>query len=174
MSTPNLICVLNKEDIDKIVSELAHRISTDYKNRELILIGVLKGAFIFLADLIRHLTISAKIDFVRLASHESKTSSSGTVRMRKEIEVDVKNKDFLIVEDIVDTGLSMCTLIDYMDSLHPRSVRICAMIDKRERREFEIDIDYVGRVIEKGFVVGYGIDYAEQYRYLPGIYRLDV
>ena len=172
MSKPKLISVLKKEDIDKIVAELAHRISKDYENRELVLICVLKGAFIFLADLIRCLTISAKVDFVRLASYESGTSSSGNVRMRKEIEIDVKNKDVLIVEDIIDSGLSMCTLLDYINSLLPRTVRICALIDKRERREFHVDIDYVGCAVEKGFLVGYGLDYAEEYRYLPGVYRL--
>jgi hypoxanthine phosphoribosyltransferase len=172
MSAPNLICVLKKEDIDKIVAELAHRISKDYKHRELILIGVLKGAFVFLADLIRCLTIPAKIDFVRLASYESKTSSSGKVRMMKEIEIDVKSKDILIVEDIIDSGLSMCTLLDYINSLHPETVRVCALIDKRERREIDVDVDYVGHVVENGFLVGYGLDFAEEYRYLPGIYRL--
>ena len=174
MSIPKLISVLKKEDIDKIVTELAHRISKDYENQDLVLIGVLKGAFIFLADLIRCLTISTKIDFVRLASYESGTSSSGNVRMRKELEVDIKNKDVLIVEDIIDSGLSMFTLIDYINSLHPRTVRICALIDKRERREIDIDIDYVGRVVEKGFLVGYGLDYAEEYRHLPGVYRLQI
>jgi hypoxanthine phosphoribosyltransferase len=94
--------------------------------------------------------------------------------MRKEIEVDVKNEDVLIVEDIIDSGLSMRTLIDYIKSLHPRTVRICALIDKRERRKFDVDIDYVGRVVEKGFLVGYGLDYAEEYRYLPAVYRLQI
>ena len=174
MPTPNLIPVLKKEDICKIIAELAHRISKDYENRELVLVGVLKGAFIFLADLMRCLTISAKVGFVRIASYESRTSSSGSVRMGKEIELDVKNKDVLIVEDIIDSGLSMCTLIDYINSLHPRSVGICVLIDKRERREFDVDIDYVGRVIEEGFLVGYGLDFAEEYRYLPGVYRLQI
>ena len=172
MLPPNLISVLEKEDIDKIVAELATRISKDYENRELVLIGVLKGAFIFLADLIRCLTVPCKVDFVRLASYESSTTSAGTVCMRKELEVDVKNKDVLIVEDIIDSGLSMRTLIEYIESLHPQTVRICALIDKRERREFDIDIAYVGRVIEKGFLVGYGLDHAEEYRYLNGVYRL--
>ena len=174
MSTPNLISIFKKEDIDKIVAELAHRISKDYENRDLVLIGVLKGAFIFLADLIRCLTVSSKVDFVRLASYGSGTSSSGNVRMRKELEVDVKNKDVLIVEDIIDSGLSMRTLIDYINLLHPKTVRICALIDKQERREIDIDIDYVGRVIEKGFLVGYGLDYAEEYRHLPGVYHLQI
>ena len=125
-----------------------------------------------MADLIRCLTVPTKVDFIRLASYESSTTSSGNVRMRKELEIDVKNKDILIVEDIIDSGLSMRTLIDYIKSLYPRTVRICALIDKRERREFDIDIAYVGRVIEKGFLVGYGLDHAEEYRYLNGVYRL--
>jgi hypoxanthine phosphoribosyltransferase len=174
MSMPNLIPVLEKKKVKKTVTELAHRISKDYENLDLVLIGVLKGAFIFLADLLRCLTIPAEVDFVRLASYGSETASSGKVRLRKEIEIDVKNKDVLIVEDIIDSGLSMATLIDYINSLYPKSIRICALIDKRDRRKFDVDIDYVGVVVEEGFLVGYGLDYAEQYRYLPGVYRLSI
>ena len=168
----NLICIMDKEDIEAIVAGIAHQISEDYKGREPILIGVLKGAFVFLADLIRHLTIPAKVDFVRLASYGPGSSSSGIVRMRKEIELDVNNKDVLIIEDIIDSGLSIDTLITYIRSLHPRTLRICALIDKRERRKIDFDINYIGRMVEKGFLVGYGLDYAENYRYLSGVYRL--
>ena len=92
--------------------------------------------------------------------------------MRKEIELDVNNKDVLIIEDIIDSGLSIDTLITYIRSLHPRTLRICALIDKRERRKIDFDINYIGRMVEKGFLVGYGLDYAENYRYLSGVYRL--
>lgn len=169
---PELIPVLRKDSIDKMVAEVAHKISSDYKNRELVLIGVLKGAFIFLADLARHLTIPVKIDFVRVASYGSGTSSSGNIRLTKEIEINIKNKDVLIVEDIVDTGLTLAYLIDYLNSFGPNTVKICSLLDKIERRKMEIKIDYACHVVGKGFIVGYGIDYNEDYRHLPEIYQL--
>ncbi len=171
---PDLKPVLSREEIETTVSDLAQQISHDYKGRDVILVGVLKGAFVFLADLIRHLTIPVKIDFVRLASYGCGTSSSGTVCLTKEIEIDVGGKDVLVVEDIVDTGLSLEFLIAHLKTLDARSVRLCALIDKRERRERTIAIDYVGRGVEKGFLVGYGLDYAEGYRYLPAIYDLQI
>jgi hypoxanthine phosphoribosyltransferase len=169
---PDLTPVLKKEDIDKSVAELAQRISKDYKNQDLILVGVLKGAFVFLADLIRHLTIPAKVDFVRIASYGEGTSSSGSIRLTLAPEVDIRGKDVLIVEDIVDTGLSLSSLVDYLQGYEPKSVRICALIDKTERREKQVEVDYVGHVVAQGFLVGYGLDYAENYRYLPAVYHL--
>jgi hypoxanthine phosphoribosyltransferase len=171
---PDLKPVLSQEDIETTVSDLAQQISHDYKDREVILVGVLKGAFVFLADLIRHLTIPVKIDFVRLASYGCNTSSCGTVRLTKEIEIDIDGKDILVVEDIVDTGLSLEFLIGHLKALNAKSVRLCALIDKRERRHSKIAVDYVGRIIEKGFLVGYGLDHAEGYRHLPAIYDLQI
>lgn len=168
----DLIPVLSKEEIEATVAKLAQKISADYKNRELVLVGVLKGAFVFLADLIRHLTIEVKVDFVRLASYGSDRSSSGAVRLTKDLEIDIENKDVLIVEDIIDTGISLTFLVDYLNSLKPQTVRICTMIDKRERRETAIRIDYAAHVVDQGFLVGYGLDYAEIYRNLPAIYDL--
>lgn len=169
---PEFIPVLNKNEIEKKVSDMAEKISSDYKDRELILVGVLKGAFIFLSDLVRHLTIPVKIDFVTTSSYGSSTSSSGKVKLTKKIEIDIKNKDIIIVEDIVDTGVTMSFLMDYFKSLGAESVKICALIDKYERREVDIKADYVCHVAEEGFLVGYGLDYAENYRELPGIYHL--
>ena len=169
---PDLTPVLKKEEIDKSVAQLAQRISRDYSDCELILVGVLKGAFVFLADLIRHLTIPAKVDFVRVASYGSGTSSSGKIRLTKALEIDIRGKDVLIVEDIVDTGLSLSRLVDYLKESEPKSVRICALIDKTERRQKHVDVDYVGHVVAQGFLVGYGLDYAEDYRYLPAVYHL--
>ena len=169
---PDLIPVLSKEEIEVAVANLAKKISADYKNRELVLVGVLKGAFVFLADLCRHLTIEVKVDFVRLASYGMNRSSSGEVRLTKELEIDIQNKDVLIVEDIIDTGLSLTFLVDYLKSFKPRAVRICTMIDKRQRRETDIRIDYAAHVVDKGFLVGYGLDYAEIYRNLPAVYDL--
>ena len=168
----DLVAVLKKKEIDAAVSTLARKISSDYQKRELVLIGVLKGAFIFLSDLIRGLTIPVKVDFVRLSSYGSKTSSSKKVRLTKEIEIDIKGKDVLIVEDIVDTGFSLHYLLDYLKAKEPQSVRICTLIDKHERREIDFEIDYIGHTVTEGFLVGYGLDHAENYRYLPEIYHL--
>jgi hypoxanthine phosphoribosyltransferase len=169
---PNLIPVLTKEEIDKAVSEIAGRISSDYKGCDLILVGVLKGAFIFLSDLIRQLTIPVKVDFARLSSYGTQTSTSGSIHLTKDIEIDLKNKDVLIIEDIIDTGLSLTYLVDHIKTFSPKSVKVCALLDKRERRKADINIDYVGHVIEKGFLVGYGLDYAEKFRNLPEVYHL--
>ena len=169
---PDLQNILTEQDIQDAVARLAQQISNDYRKSELIMIGVLKGAFIFLADLVRHLQIPVKIDFIYLSSYESGTAPSGNVRINKELGINITDKDVLIVEDIVDTGLSMKALMNYLEKFKPKSMRICALIDKRERRWTDIDIHYAGHVIEKGFLVGYGIDWAEDYRYLPAIYRL--
>ena len=169
---PEFIPVLKKDDIDKIVVAVARKISSDYKDRELILIGVLKGSFVFLSDLIRNLSIPVKVDFVGVSSYSDKTSSSGKIQLTKGIEIDIKNKNVLVVEDIVDSGLTLAWLIDYLMSFKPKAVNICALIDKRERREAQIQIDYTCHVIQEGFLVGYGLDYAEDYRNLPEIYHL--
>ena len=169
---PNLIPVLKKADIDKAVADLAQKISSDYDNCDLILIGVLKGAFIFLADLVRRLTIPAKVDFVRLASYGVGTQTSGAIQLTKDIEIDVGNKDVIIVEDIIDTGLSLAYLIEHIRIHKPKSIRICALIDKKERRQNDIQVDYAGCMIAEGFLVGYGLDFAEDYRHLPEVYHL--
>jgi len=169
---PELIPVLSKNDIDNLVARVAHRISSDYQGHELILIGVLKGAFVFLSDLVRHLDIPVTIDFVRVFSYGSGVFSSGDIRLTKDIEVDIKNKDVLIVEDIVDTGLTLKYLIDYLRSYRPKTIKVCAFVDKQERREADINIDYSCHEVTEGFLVGYGLDYDEDYRYLSGIYHL--
>ena len=169
---PEFIPVLKKDDIGKMVVAVARKISSDYKDRELILIGVLKGSFVFLSDLIRNLSIPVKVDFVGVSSYSDKTSSSGKIQLTKSIEIDIKNKNVLVVEDIVDSGLTLAWLIDYLMSFEPKAVNICTLIDKRERRETQIQIDYTCHVIQEGFLVGYGLDYAEDYRNLPEIYHL--
>ncbi len=169
---PNLIPVLTKKEIDNAVCEIARKISSDYKDCDLILIGVLKGAFIFLSDLIRQLTIPVKVDFAGLSSYGTQTSTSGSIHLTKDIEIDLKDTDVLIIEDIIDTGLSLTYLVDHIKKSNPKSVKICALIDKHERRKADISIDYVGHKIEKGFLVGYGLDYAEKFRNLPEVYHL--
>ena len=169
---PELIPVLNKNDIDKIVARVARKISSDYQDQELILIGILNGAFVFLSDLVRHLTIPVKLDFIRVCSYGSSDSSSGNIRLTKEIEIDVTNKDVLLVEDIVDTGLTLSYIVDYLKTFDPKTVKICALLDKHERRSENIKIDYACHEVDKGFIVGYGLDYNENYRNLAGIYHL--
>lgn len=169
---PELISVLKKEEIRKKVEAVAQSISFDYQNRDLLLIGVLKGSFVFLADLIRCLTIPVEIDFVGTSSYAGKSVSSGKIRLTKELTANPKDKDILIVEDIVDTGLTLVFLVDYIRSFGPNSVKICTFIDKSERRETEINVDYCCHKVDEGFLVGYGLDYDERYRELSGLYHL--
>ena len=171
---PELIPVLNKNDIDNMVTWVASKISSDYQDRELILIGVLKGAFVFLSDLVRHLSIPVKLDFIRVCSYGSGVSSSGNIRLTKEIEMDVNNKDVLLVEDIVDTGLTLSYIIDYLKSFKPKTVKVCTLLDKRQRRQANVKIDYACHIVTEGFLVGYGLDYDEDYRDLPEIYHLQL
>ena len=166
------IPVLTKEDIETQIRHIAGVISDDYRDRDLILIGILKGAFIFLSDLIRQLSIPVKVDFMCASSYGSGTASSGRIKLTKDVDIDIKNKDVLIVEDIVDTGLTLSYLVNYLKSSGAASVRICALIDKRERRETKVTVDYACHTVEKGFLVGYGLDYAEFYRNLPEVYHL--
>jgi hypoxanthine phosphoribosyltransferase len=169
---PEFIPILSKAAIDARVKEIAQRISADYRDRDVILIGILKGAFVFLSDLIRQLTIPVQVDFMSVSSYGNQTSSSGQIKLQKDVGLNLKNKDVLIVEDIVDTGVTLAFLVDYLKSAGAVSVRICALIDKRERRVVDIAVDYVGHRVDKGFLVGYGLDYAEYYRNLPEIYHL--
>ena len=156
--------------IQKRVQELASQISDDYAGRELIIIGILKGAFIFMADLIRAMRIPCKVDFVRVASYEAGSESTGKVVMTKDIETSIRGRDILIVEDIVDTGLTLQYLVDWFKERNPQSLKVCAFLDKRKKRKVSFEADYVGFTIDDGFVVGYGLDFSEQYRFLPEIY----
>ncbi|HLA27415.1 MAG TPA: hypoxanthine phosphoribosyltransferase [Syntrophales bacterium] len=159
----------SKDVIEKRVRELAGTISRDYEGKELIVIGILKGAFIFMADLIRCLSVPCRVDFVRLASYAEGTSSSGKVVMTKDIETSIKDRDILIVEDVVDTGLTLSFLVNWLKERSPRSIKVCAFLDKRKRRRVPFEADYVGFTIDDGFVVGYGLDFNEKARFLPDI-----
>ncbi|RPH52795.1 MAG: hypoxanthine phosphoribosyltransferase [Desulfobacteraceae bacterium] len=169
---PELIPVIKKDEIESKIVDIARRISNDYKDSELILVGILKGAFVFMSDLMRRLTIPVQIDFICASSYGSGTSNSGDIKLTKELGIDICNKDVLIVEDIIDTGSTLLYLIEYLKSFGPKSISVCAMLDKRERRGTDIKIDYSCHVVEDGFLVGYGLDYAENYRNLPEIYHL--
>ncbi len=165
--------VLSPETIQTRVKELGKEISEDYIGRSMVIISILKGAFIFTADLCRHIKNSLQIDFVRLASYGSKTESLGKVVITKDIELEIKDRDVLVVEDLVDTGYTLKYLKELLELHSPASVKICCLIDKKERREVPIDVDYIGFDIPHGFLVGYGLDFDEQYRNLPGVYHLN-
>ena len=169
---PELIPVLKKDDIEHMVVQVASRISSDYQERELVLIGVLKGAYVFLSDLARQMSIPAQVDFIGISSYGADTSSSGKIRLTKDIDIDIKNKDVLIIEDIVDTGLTLSYIVEYLKSFSPKTIKVCALIDKRERRKSKVKIDYACHLTDEGFLVGYGLDYSEDYRNLPDIYHL--
>ncbi|MBC2712984.1 MAG: hypoxanthine phosphoribosyltransferase [Desulfosarcina sp.] len=170
---PEFIPVIKKDEIQHQISRIAETISTDYQGRELVLIGVLKGAFLFLADLVRQLTLAkVKIDFLQASSYGADTVSSESIVLKKDIDVDIRGKDVLVVEDIVDTGLTLAYLINHLEGFGPSSIKVCAMIDKRERRAAAVNVDYVCTTVENGFLVGYGLDYAEDYRNLPEIYHM--
>lgn len=170
---PELIPVLDRAAIAQRIADIAQQISIDYKDADLVMIGVLKGAFVFLADLIRHVDIERfAIDFVRVTSYADGVESSGNILLSKDVEIDIENKDLLIVEDILDSGLTLRHLIRHFKKRKPKSVKICTLIDKRERRQIDIPVDYICHTVEKGFLVGYGLDYAEVYRNLPGVFEL--
>ena len=162
--------LLSQKQIASIVWGLADRISRDYSGKELVLVCILKGAFMFLSDLIRRLKIPAKIDFVRLASYGSGIKSSGNIEITKDIELSIEGKDVLIIEDIIDSGHTLQFLKDRLILSNPRSVKICALLDKKGRREIGMEADYLGIEVDDVFIVGYGIDFNENYRHLPEIY----
>lgn len=164
--------LFSREEISSRVRELGLEITNAYRNRPLVLIGVLNGAFIFLADLAREIELNMEIDFIRVASYGDATTTSGTIRLTKPPEIDLNGKDILLVEDIVDTGTTLAWLHQYFAEHNASSVKICALINKLERRETAVVVDYAGFQVEKGFLVGYGLDYAERFRNLPGIYEV--
>ena len=170
---PELIPVLDKNIIAQKVADVARKISSDYQDGNLILVGVLKGAFVFMADLIRHITLKEfSVEFVRVASYGSGTESSGEIRMLMDLDKDVAGKDLLIVEDILDTGRTAAYLFKMLKQRGPRTIKLCTMIEKKERRIADIKADYVGHRIDRGFIVGYGLDYDGAYRNLPELFHI--
>ena len=161
---------LSREQIEFIVKGLANRISKDYDQREVVLVCILKGAFMFLSDLVRHLRMPLQIDFVRLASYGTGMKSSGRIEITKDVETPLEGKDVLVIEDIIDSGRTLLFLKERLSLARPRSVKVCALLDKKSRREVDIDGDYIGKEVDDVFVVGYGIDFKEAYRNLPEIY----
>ena len=161
--------LMSEETLRKRVQELGAAISQDYAGKEILMVGVLRGAFVFMADLARAITIPLAIDFMAVSSYGASTSSSGVVRIIKDFDENVEGKHILIVEDIIDSGLTLKYLYNQILSRKPASVKICTLLDKPERRKADVPVDYNGFSILDAFVVGYGLDYAERYRNLPYI-----
>ena len=173
MQEPKMKLVLSREQIQARVKELAQQISNDYAGLEPTLVGVLNGVFMFYADLVRNMSIPVQVDFVRLASYGGRTESSGQIVMTKEVDSDVTGRHILVIEDIVDSGLTLEWLHKYLGKLGAASVKTCVLIDKTERREIPVDFDYTGFHIDSGFLIGYGLDYDGRYRQLPEVFHLE-
>jgi hypoxanthine phosphoribosyltransferase len=162
--------LFTRDQIRQRVKELAQDISRDYRGKEILFICILKGAFVFLSDLMRHIDLPVEIEFIGLASYGSETVSSGQIQVTREVSAPIEGKDVIVVEDIIDSGKTLKFLADELRSRRPRSLRICCLLDKKSRRQVEFEADYVGFDIEDLFVVGYGLDVNEQFRNLPGIH----
>ncbi|MBI2264073.1 MAG: hypoxanthine phosphoribosyltransferase [Armatimonadetes bacterium] len=161
--------LLTREEIRARVQDIGYQISRDFQEKDLLLVGILKGSMIFLADLLRVIQIPVLIDFMSISSYGAATASSGVVRILKDLEEPIEGRNVVVVEDIVDTGLTLSYLMRNLQSRQPKSLRICALLDKPARRIVDVDIAYKGFSIEDRFVVGYGLDFAEHYRHLPYI-----
>ena len=159
--------LIDRDVLQRRIRELGEEISSDYTGRDLLLVGVLKGAVFFMADLMRNLTIPCEIDFMAISSYGDSTDSSGVVRILKDLDINIEGRDVLVVEDIIDSGLTLSYLMRNLEAREPASLEICALLTKPERREIEVPVRYVGFEIPNKFVIGYGLDFAERYRNLP-------
>ena len=172
---PDVTNLISADEIVQRIASLGKEITHDYHSKELIVVGVLNGCFMFFSDLVRQIELPVACDFLGLSSYGSATKSSGVVAFTKDLSMPIENKHVLIVEDIVDTGLTMSYLIENFQSRKPSSIRVCSLLSKPARRVTEVNIDYLGFSIEDKFVVGYGLDFAGKYRNLPyiGVYSGD-
>ncbi|MFL6563061.1 MAG: hypoxanthine phosphoribosyltransferase [Bacillus sp. (in: firmicutes)] len=161
--------MISETDIKKRVKELAQQIESDFNNEAIVLIVVLKGSFVFAADLIREMKGDIKVDFISVSSYGDETESTGKVRLLKDLDANITNKNVVVVEDIIDSGLTLHFLRSHLDTHKPKQIKICTLLDKPERRRVDLPVDYVGFVIPDEFIVGYGIDFAQMYRNLPHI-----
>ncbi|MDD5923794.1 MAG: hypoxanthine phosphoribosyltransferase [Clostridia bacterium] len=161
--------LISKEEIEKIVSELADQINRDYVGKKLLLVGLLKGCIQFMSDLSRKITLPCEIDFMVASSYGSGTETSGVVKVSKDLSIDIEGYDVLIVEDVVDSGVTLDYIINMIKDRKPASLKLCTLLDKPIRRKKQVHVDYTGYVLPDEFVVGYGLDYAEKYRNLPFI-----
>jgi len=164
--------LFTEEELKKRIEEMAARISEDYEGQELLVIGVLKGANMFLSDLIRKIDLPMEVDFIAASSYGNATKSSGVVRILKDLDYPIQDRHVLLIEDLIDTGLTLHYLAENLKSRTPASFRICTLLDKPERRKIDIEVSYIGFNIPDEFIVGYGIDYSQKYRNLPYIATL--
>ena len=165
--------LIDEETLSARVAELGAEVSADYQGRDLLLIGVLKGAVFFMADLMRHLTVTCEVDFMAISSYGAATDSSGVVRILKDLDINIAGREVLVVEDIIDSGLTLSYLMRNLEAREPATLEICALLTKPERREIDVPVRYVGFEIPNRFVIGYGLDFAERYRNLPYVGVLD-
>ncbi|MBM3165972.1 MAG: hypoxanthine phosphoribosyltransferase [Chloroflexi bacterium] len=165
--------LLTKNQIKKAVDRLAAEIRKDYQGKQPLLIGILKGSFVFMADMVRQLDMPVEMDFVKASSYGTGKESSGKVHVVQGLKTPIKGKDVILVEDIIDTGLTVSVVMDYLRKKKPASLKLCALADKPSRREMPVTIDYLGFTVPNKFIVGYGIDWNEQYRHLPDICCID-
>ncbi len=168
--------LIDEDRLQERIRELGDELSRDYAGRELLLVGVLKGAVFFMADLMRSLTVPCEIDFMAISSYGAATDSSGVVRILKDLDINIENRHVLVVEDIIDSGLTLSYLLRNLESREPASLEICALLTKPDRREIDVPVRYVGFEIPNKFVIGYGLDFAERYRNLPyvGVLHADL
>jgi hypoxanthine phosphoribosyltransferase len=159
--------LIEADTLEARIAELGAEISIDYAGRDLLLIGVLKGAVFFMADLMRRLTIPCEVDFMAISSYGASTDSSGVVRILKDLDISIEARDVLVVEDIIDSGLTLSYLMRNLESREPATLEVCALMTKAERREIDVPVRYVGFEIPNRFVIGYGLDFGERYRNLP-------
>ena len=165
--------LIDQQSLQRRIGEVGEEISNDYAGRDLLLVGVLKGAVFFMADLMRSLTIPCEIDFMAISSYGDSTDSSGVVRILKDLDINIEGRDVLVVEDIIDSGLTLSYLMRNLEAREPATLEICALLTKPERREIEVPVRYVGFEIPNRFVVGYGLDLDQRYRNLPYVAALD-
>lgn len=173
MRVTSLVEIFSAEQIAKRVRKIADQINREYADRPLVMVCVLKGAFMFFADLVKLVKVHPELDFVRVASYGQSDCSSGSVRLVKDVELSLEGKDVLLVEDVVDSGFTVEFLSREFSARGAKSLRIVALIDKLERREVDVHVDFIGFTLESGFIVGYGLDYAERFRELPAIYKVE-
>ncbi|OPY74417.1 MAG: Hypoxanthine phosphoribosyltransferase [Syntrophorhabdus sp. PtaU1.Bin058] len=165
--------LFSKEDIEGAVKRLASLIEKDFEGEDILFVCLLKGSFVFTSDLVRCIRNPSKVDFMRVSSYGNAMESKGEISVTKDLEEDIKDRNVVIVEDIIDSGLTLKSIREMLEKRKPKMLKICALVDKRARREVEIEGDYIGFTIDDGFIVGYGIDYAELYRNYPEIYVVE-
>lgn len=161
--------LFSQDQLEQRVNEIAQQINRDYADKEILLVSVLRGSFIFMADLARKITRPCRIDFMSVSSYGSGTSSSGQVQITKDLSEDISGMHVIVVEDILDSGNTLSYLLRLLEQRHPASIRLCTLLDKPDRRKVQVAVHYSGFTIPDAFVVGYGLDYAERYRNLPYI-----